>query len=115
MKAHPGLSRAEVTRYPAEKITLMVASEFLRAADRVKYPDFVKNCFRRARELMGILETVPLRDDVALTLKDIYAQCGGGNLFQLLVRTPEDIRRKSLELAGSFEAASRHLKGNGHA
>ena len=65
MKAHRSLHRVDVLKYGPDQIAMMVASEFLRASERTQYASIANNCFERALELMGILETIPLNEDVA--------------------------------------------------
>src|ERR1035438_6384593 len=103
MQAHRSLQRTDVTKYPATQIALMVASEFLRASSRAQYPQIVHGCFARARELMGILETIALGADVAAELKPIYGRCTEDQLM-VADRLPiESVRALSQNLAQAFE------------
>ena len=115
MNAHRSLQRTDVLKYSSDKIALMVASEFYRASDRAQYASIAKNCFERARELMGILETIPLDTDVALELSPIYARCTEDQLLTVDSMPLEQIRAKYLELAAAFERASEHLENSNHA
>jgi len=114
MQAHRSLQRTDVTKYPTTHIALMVASEFLRAAGRAQYPQIVHGCFARARELMGILETMALRTDVASELKPIYDRCTEEKLMVADRLSIEDVRALSQEFAEAFEQASQSL-GEPHA
>jgi len=115
VKAHRSLQRTDVLKYPPDQIALMVASEFLRAAERAQYASIAKNCFERARELMGILETISLDAHVALELSAVYDRCTEDQLMAQDPGPVEHIRMLSLELAAAFEKASEHMKRIGHA
>ena len=115
MNAHRSLQRVDVLHYPVDKIALMIASEFLRAESRAQYPTIVQWCYHRARELMGILETLPLETEVALELSSIYGRCTEDQLMPASPLPSERIRAVSLELAAAFEKAAEHLKGFSHA
>lgn len=114
MQAHRSLQRTDVTKYPATQIALMVASEFLRASSRAQYPQIAHACFGRARELMGILETIPLETGVATELKPIYERCTEDRLMVTDLLSTESIRAISQHLAQAFERASENLE-NSHA
>ena len=110
MQAHRSLQRTDVTKYPPTQIALMVASEFLRASNRAQYPEIVSACFGRARELMGILETIALEMTVAAELKPIYERCTEDQLMVADRLPVESIRTLSQNLAQAFERASEGLK-----
>jgi hypothetical protein len=110
MQAHRSLRRTDVTKYPTTQIALMVASEFLRASSRAQYPQIVHGCFGRARELMGILETLTLETDVAAELKPIYERCTEDRLMVADRLPAESIQALSQHLAQAFERASEGLK-----
>ncbi len=109
MKAHRSLQRLDVLKYPPEKIALMVASEFLRASARSEYPSIVQGCFDRARELMGILDTVDLGPEVASDLQPVYHRCTEEQLLGAK-HLPALVREMSLALAQAFERASERLQ-----
>ena len=105
----------DVLKYGPDQIAMMVASEFLRASERTQYASIANNCFERARELMGILETIPLTEDVAQELSPVYGRC---TRDQLMIddRMPlERVRKISLEVASAFEKASENIRKAGHA
>jgi hypothetical protein len=110
MQAHRSLQRTDVTKYPATQIALMVASEFLRASSRAQYPQIVHGCFARARELMGILETMTLEENVAVALKPIYELCTEDKLMVADQLPVDAVRTMSQNFAQSFERASEGLK-----
>jgi hypothetical protein len=110
MQAHRSLRRTDVTKYPVTQIASMVASEFLRASSRAQYPQIVQGCFGRARELMGILETLTMEESVAAELKPIYELCTEDKLMVADRLPPERIRELSEKLAQAFEHASEDLK-----
>jgi len=112
MQAHRSLRRTDVTRYSAAQIAMMVASEFLRASSRAQYPQIVHGCFGRARELMGILETIPMESDVAAALKSVYDRCTEDQLMVADRLPSESIRDLSENLAHAFERASENLKSH---
>lgn len=115
MNAHKGLTRLQLLKYPAEKIGLMVASEFLRASDKAKYPQIVRSSFARAKELMGVLETTDLTPTSAAYLQPYYGRCTEAQLRVSEQTSPEELRAFCLELAHAFEAAFNLPKGNTHA
>ena|ERR1700687_5391071 len=113
MNAHRSLQRLDVLRYPVDQIALMIASEFLRAGSRAQYPQIVEGCFHRARELMGILETIELHPAVACDLRPYYEKCSERELFvSNRITSPDHVRLLSQDLAEAFESASEKLKGN---
>ncbi len=113
MNAHRSLSRLDVLKYSPDKISMMVASEFLRASARAQYPSIVSGCFDRAWELMGILETIALDANVAQDLSPVYRRCSHDMRKGSI--PVEAIRLSSLEIASVFEKAAVLLKGNSHA
>jgi len=110
MNAHRSLRRTDVTKYPVTQVALMVASEFLRASTRAQYPDIVRGCIHRARELMGILETMTMDDIVATELKPIYERCTEDNIMISEKLPAESIRQFTEALAQAFERASENMK-----
>ena len=109
MKAHRSLTRRDILRHPASRIALMIASEFYRACERSGHVQNVKDCYERARELMGILETVELPEDVALRLKAVYAGCRERELLREASLVPEEVQRLSEQWADLFSQASAAL------
>jgi hypothetical protein len=106
MNAHRSLSRKDVVKHGPQNIALMVASEFLRAAGRADHPALAEAAVRRARELMGILETLPLPVDAARRLQPIYRRCASRRLFAGERPLAAQIRRGGLELGDEFTRAS---------
>lgn len=115
MNAHRSLSRVDVQKYSPAQIALMVASEFLRASTRAHHASIANGCLHRARELMGILETLPLDANVALELSPIYYRCTEDQLIVADRMPAEQVRTLGLELATVFEKASEALAKASHA
>lgn len=107
MMAHKGLSRRDVLRHGPAKIALMAASEFGRAASRKHDLKSVVACYRRARELLGILETIPLPPAAARRLKPLYGLARESALFDERRLDPRTLDRFSLEFADELERAFR--------
>jgi hypothetical protein len=106
MKMHRSLTRLDVRRKGPAQIALMVASEFGRAASRASHRENVISCYARARELMGLLETIPLPFAVAARLKPIFARATEQQLLSENRLTPDFIQRSSLEFAEEFTKIS---------
>jgi hypothetical protein len=101
VNAHKNLPRRDVMRHGAEKIALMAASEFHRAAKRSHSMESVQASFERGRELMGILETISIPDRAARRLKVIFARA---SLNQLQTNLPQDrIAKIANEIADELE------------
>ncbi len=108
MRNHKSLKPEDIIKHGPAKIALMVASEFLRASNGSQYRADVITCYERARELMGVLETVPMDDETGSFLKPIYKECIATNLLKNENLNPEFIKRFSTRIADAFgEAASR--------
>ena len=107
MKAHKGLSRRDVLRRGPAQIALMAASEFSRAASRKHDPENVRACFRRARELLGVLETAPLPPAAARRLRPLYRLSCESSLFSARRLDPRTLSRFGLEMADELERAFR--------
>ena len=101
MNAHKNLARADVVRYGPQKIALMAASEFHRAAKRATHTEAVQACFSRGRELMGILETQRIPTRAARRLKPIFIRA---SLHQLQINVPpEQLAKIAGEIAYELE------------
>jgi len=103
------LTRKDILRYTPDKIALMIASEFTRAANRAERIENVVACYERARELMGILETVSLAAVVSRRLRPIYQNVGMQKMLLLKDRNTAYIRQSSLELADELTRAASGL------
>lgn len=116
MKAHRTLLPEDLLRYGPAKMARMVASEFGRASTGCQYRSDVVACYDRARELMGVLETVPIDDQTAAYLKPCYKLCVEKELLREERLAPEFVREFSDRMAEAFErAAQMLLKGPAHA
>ncbi len=107
MKAHKGLSRRDVLRRGPARVALMAASEFSRAASRKHDQKNVLACFRRARELLGILETAPLPEAAARRLRPLYRLACESSLLSDRRLDPRWLSRFGLEMADELERAFR--------
>ncbi len=107
MKAHQGLSRRDVIGYGPAKIALMAASEFSRAVSRKHNRENVLACFRRARELLGILETMLLPAVAMRRLRPLYQLACERSLFSDRRLDPRTLSRFGLEMADELERAFR--------
>ena len=106
MKAHPSLSRLHVLSKGPAAIVLMIASEFGRAANRSEHRDNVLMCYHRARELMGVLETVPLPLPVSESLKPWFEKASERELFTEERLQPLWIQKFCKEAASEFNQAA---------
>lgn len=98
MKAHRSLSRLDIVAKGPAMIALMIASEFSRAANRAAFRDNVVASYERARELCGILESLPLPNRAAHRLKPLVARMAAHQLYREERLTPARIERASREL-----------------
>lgn len=115
LHAHNGLTREDILRHPPGRIALMVASEFWRAAGKAEYPAIVQASFSRAKELMGILETIDLNPTATAALQTCYRQCIDRELEMLMRSSPTNIRLFCERLAQTFEQAFANGEGDQHA
>ena len=109
MKAHRQLSRMHIIQKGPAAIALMIASEFGRAANRSEHRDNVLNCYRRARELMGVLETVALPLPVGRQLKPLYDRAAERHLLLEKHLTPDFVSKACAEFADAFNRAAASL------
>lgn len=107
MQAHPGLSRTDALKYGPSKILLMVASEFGRAGDLANHPDKARACLERARELMGLLETIDLPEHQAQMLAPYFQRSRREMIDTLLGESPEALREICQDFAERFELLAR--------
>jgi hypothetical protein len=87
----------------------MVASEFYRAASGADYRSDVSACFDRARELMGVLETIPMPADIASDLRPLYTACRATLLEKIIAQQPEEIKGISEDFAQRFDLFGKRL------
>ena len=106
MKAHPSLSRIYVLSKGPNAILLMIASEFGRAANRSEHRENVLNCYRRARELMGVLETTVLPTPVSHRLKPWFEKSTERELLSESHFQPAWIQTFCSEAASEFNQAA---------
>jgi len=106
MKGHRSLTRRHILAKGPAQIALMVASEFGRAANRPAHRENVLACYTRARELMGILETIPLPMKAARRLKPLFKRSTHRALTDEAHLAPRCIERSCRELADEFAQAS---------
>ena len=109
MKAHPSLTRRHVLAKGVNAIALMIASEFGRAANRCEHRGNVLSCYGRARELMGILETVALPSSVSTRLKPWFEKSTERELLSEDHLEPAWIQQFCREAASEFDTAASHL------
>jgi len=109
MKAHPSLTRQHVLAKGPDAIALMIASEFGRAANRSRHRENVLSCYRRARELMGILETISLPADVSQQLKPWYQKATEQELLTEERLHPDWVQKFCLAAAAEFNRAATTL------
>ena len=110
MKAHSSLSRQYVLSKGPYAIALMIASEFGRAANRSEHRQNVLNCYHRARELMGILETVSLPLQVSQSLQPWYTKTSEHELLMEERMQPSWIHKFCNEAAAEFNQAASLLE-----
>jgi len=109
MKNHKSLTIEGLTDKGPSKIALMVASEFYRAAAGADYPADVASCFKRARELMGVLETIPLPEDIASDLRSIYTACRETLLDKVARQPSEEVKEIAEDFAQRFDLFGKRL------
>lgn len=109
MKAHRNLTRHHIRSKGPAAISLMIVSEFERAANRSVHRDNVIHCYARARELMGILETMSLPAAISRRLKPIFARSSEQELLAEKRLTPLFVQKCSLEIAATFNWAASAL------
>ena len=61
---------------------------------------------------MGILETLPLEDEVALTLQPIYKQCIHDELVREDRMSPDHVKEFCTKLAEEFERVATKISGD---
>lgn len=115
MHDHPSLTRAELAGYGVARIASMVASEFWRAIGEAEHRHQVEACYHRARELMGVLETVPMNDEACRLLAPVYRECSMQRLFRREMFLPDSVQAFSARMATIFQEAAKHLHGASHA
>jgi hypothetical protein len=113
MKYHPSLSRASVVAKGPAAIAMMVASEFGRASNRHAHQENVLACYNRARELMGVLETLRMPDSICRHLKPLFTRSTQKELLLPRRLHPELIRKSCAEMADAFNQAARQLSPTG--
>ena len=106
MKYHPGITRNQLVKKGPAAIAKMVASEFYRASNRSAHQDNVLSAYRRARELMGVLETLLLPDAVCLILKPLYERSTESELMMKERLAPDFVKKNAAELADAFDRAA---------
>src|SRR5438552_2779979 len=109
MKYHPSLSRQYVLSKGPQAMALMIASEFGRAANRSDHRDNVLKCYGRARELMGVLETLLLPFSVSLRLKPWYEKSQENELLLDERLQPAYVQQFCSEAAAEFIQAAQLL------
>lgn len=110
MKYHPSITRAHLLSKGPAAIALMVASEFGRASNRNTHEQNVLACYHRARELMGVLETLSLPLPVCKQLKPLFDRSSERELLLQKRLTPDFIRKSCAEIADAFNRAAIELR-----
>jgi hypothetical protein len=103
MRNHKSLTVESLSQKGPSKIAYMVASEFHRAASGADYRDDVASCFDRARELMGVLETIELPSDIARDLTPLYRACRSSLLEKVAQGEPGEIKEIAQDFAQRFD------------
>ena len=109
MKYHPSLTRLYVLNKGPQAMALMIASEFGRAANRSEHRDNVMKCYSRARELMGILETLLLPVSVSQRLEPWYEKCQEIELLSAERLQPSYVQQFCTQAAVEFNQAAQLL------
>lgn len=109
MKYHPSVTRQHLVSKGPAAIAMMVASEFYRASNRSSHEDNVVSAYHRARELMGVLETLRLPDAVCQSLKPLYERSIESELMVKERLAPEFVKKTAAELAEAFNNAASQL------
>jgi len=79
------------------------------AASGAEYRSDVASCFDRARELMGVLETIPLPVDIAVDLRPIYTACRASLLEKVTQQEPGQIKEIAEDFAQRFDLFGKRL------
>jgi hypothetical protein len=109
MKYHPSVTRQHLVSKGPAAIAMMVASEFYRASNRCSHEGNVVNAYHRARELMGVLETLRLPDAVCQNLKPMYERSMESELLVKDKLAPDFVKKYAAELADAFNRAASQL------
>jgi hypothetical protein len=116
MNAHRSMQRSDIAQREPGVIALMIASEFSRAASRSAHRDNVLNCYARAQELFGIMETLPLSEEAASLFQPLYRECASNRLVAEPRLVPEIVEELGTRLAEAFQSAAEKLsQGHSHA
>ncbi len=110
MKVHRSLTRSQLIQKGPAHIAMMVASEFTRAAKWAAQPDSVRSCYNRARELMGVLETIRLPSDIGLSLKPFFDQASERELMSDKCVSSKWVTSHCTAFAQAFEQTSSALE-----
>lgn len=109
MRFHKTSVSADLVQRGASKLARMVASEFWRARDGAEYRDEAVHALWRARELMGVLETVNLPEPITQQLLPYYAECNLKSMFSEERLTPPALYSFGTRLAEAFDHAAQEL------
>ncbi len=109
MKYHPSITRLHLLAKGPAAIALMVASEFGRASNRSQKEANVRACYNRARELMGVLETLPLPVRACRQLKPLFDRASERELLLEKRLDAGFIRKSCAEFADAFNRAATQL------
>ena len=109
MRFHKSSVTADLIQRGPTKIAMMVASEFWRAREGAEFKEDAVRCLWRARELMGVLETINLPESVSHALLPYYAECSLKSMFRDDRLTPEALQVFSARLGEAFDQAAQDL------
>ena len=115
MRLHRSLTPEAFIQKGPSRMALMIASEFWRAKEGAEFHDDVRSCYERARELMGVFETVVMSADVCADLRSFFWECRATELFRDENFVNDHVTRFSERLATAFERAARNLSKESHA
>jgi len=109
MRFHKSSTTTDLLRRGPSKLAMMIASEFWRAREGAQFRDEAVRCLWRARELMGVLETVDLPESVGRKLAPCYEECSLKAMFAEERLTPSAIQEFSSRLGEIFDRAAQEL------
>jgi len=109
MRNHKSITVESLSQKGPSKIALMVASEFYRASSGADYKADVLICFDRARELMGVLETIAMPNDIAADLAPLYRACRFSLLEKVAQQDSGEIKEISEDFGQRFDLFGKRL------
>lgn len=109
MRFHKAVVSSDLVERGPAKLAMMVASEFWRARAGAEFRDEAVRALWRARELMGVLETVNLPQAISNRLLPYYRECRLPSMFADEQLAPQALIHFSDRLGNAFDQVARDL------